>query len=253
MQANYVKINLMNIKRWVKISYFTMLTIIGAITKLPVPFIPSEYGFIMFTLQGFFAVMSGLILGCSDGAISQFIYMALGLVGLPIFINGGGISYLLQPTFGYIFSFFIASFASGICFRKLKTLSVLKLFGCGLVGLIIIYLFGMTYQVLILFVHLKETMTFSLTSAAWALVLFPIDALLVYLACLIYPKAMKLIGMPDKKFVPSIDFILPVKEKEKNEEPSGNKEKPKKEKEKVPLPEPAGINSKGCLCGKKQK
>lgn len=38
--------------------------------------------------------------GAKYGALSQFVYVALGLVGLPIFTAGGGFGYLLYPTCG---------------------------------------------------------------------------------------------------------------------------------------------------------
>ena len=74
---------------------FAALTAIGAFIRIPTP-ISS------FTLQVFFTCMAGLLLGPGLGAASQAVYVLLGLVGLPIFTQGGGFSYVTQPTFGFL-------------------------------------------------------------------------------------------------------------------------------------------------------
>ena len=55
------------------------------------------------SLQTLFSVLSGLLLGPVWGPVSQLLYFALGLTGLPMFIYGGGLLYAVeQPTFGYL-------------------------------------------------------------------------------------------------------------------------------------------------------
>ena len=39
-------------------------------------------------------------LGGKIGGLSVCIYILLGLIGLPIFTQGGGIGYVFQPSFG---------------------------------------------------------------------------------------------------------------------------------------------------------
>ena len=63
---------------------FTTLIAIGAFIKIPIPVVP-------FTLQYLFTMMAGLLLGSKLGAMSVALYMLLGLVGLPVFAEGGGI------------------------------------------------------------------------------------------------------------------------------------------------------------------
>lgn len=64
-------------------SLFTTLIAVGAFIKIPIPVVP-------FTLQFLFTTLAGLLLGSKMGAVSVIAYMVLGLVGLPIFSEGGG-------------------------------------------------------------------------------------------------------------------------------------------------------------------
>lgn len=52
--------------------------------------------------------LTGALLGPRRGGLAVALYLALGLGGLPIFTSGGGITYLAQPTFGYLLAFFPA-------------------------------------------------------------------------------------------------------------------------------------------------
>ena len=64
-------------------SLFTALIAVGAFIKIPIPVVP-------FTLQFLFTTLAGLLVGSKMGAVSVIAYMVLGLVGLPIFSEGGG-------------------------------------------------------------------------------------------------------------------------------------------------------------------
>ena len=63
-------------------SLFTALIAVGAFIKIPIQVVP-------FTLQFLFTTLAGLLLGSKMGAVSVIAYMVLGLVGLPIFSEGG--------------------------------------------------------------------------------------------------------------------------------------------------------------------
>ena len=68
---------------------FTVLTAVGAFIKIPIPVVP-------FTLQFLFTMMAGLLLGGRLGAASVGLYALLGLIGLPIFAEGGGFLSLIH-------------------------------------------------------------------------------------------------------------------------------------------------------------
>ena len=90
---------------------FAALIAVGAFIKIPVPVVP-------FTLQYLFTMLSGLMLGSKWGLAAVGIYIALGLAGLPVFAQGGGIGYVLQPSFGYIIGFALGAFVTGLIAQK---------------------------------------------------------------------------------------------------------------------------------------
>ncbi len=77
---------------------FAALT--GLAGFLRIPFFP-----VPLTLQTLMVYLSGCLLGKKYGMISQMVFLALGLIGLPIFSTGGGPGAVLQPTFGYLAAF----------------------------------------------------------------------------------------------------------------------------------------------------
>lgn len=121
---------------------FAALTAVGAFIKVPIPVVP-------FTLQFFFTMMAGIVLGSKLGAVSVSIYMFLGLAGVPIFAEGGGIAYVFKPSFGYIIGFVVGTFVTGLLIEHMKDLKFLKLLVANLAGLICVYLIGMAYYYLI--------------------------------------------------------------------------------------------------------
>lgn len=82
---------------------FTALTVVGAFIKIP--FFP-----VPITLQSLFALLAGCVLAARYALLSQVAYLLLGLMGLPVFANGGGIGYILQPTFGYLMGLPVAAY-----------------------------------------------------------------------------------------------------------------------------------------------
>lgn len=122
-------------------SLFVALIIVGAFIKIPVPVVP-------FTLQLLFTMMAGLLLGGKLGALSVCIYIFMGLIGLPVFAEGGGFAYILKPSFGYIIGFAVASYVTGVIANKVSNPSYKRLFAANFTGLGIVYLFGMVYYYL---------------------------------------------------------------------------------------------------------
>ena len=68
----------MSVKGMVYAVLFGSLTAAGAFIVIPLPPVP-------ITAQTFFLNICAVLLGGSLGALSQFIYLMLGVVGLPVF------------------------------------------------------------------------------------------------------------------------------------------------------------------------
>lgn len=141
------------------VSLFTALIAVGAFIKIPIPIVP-------FTLQFLFTMLAGLLLGGRLGAMSVGAYLALGLIGLPIFTQGGGIGYVFIPTFGYLIGFCVAAYVSGQIANKDRNPSYKRLLMANFLGLFIVYLFGMVYYFLISNFYLHDPISI------WALFLY---------------------------------------------------------------------------------
>lgn len=130
-------------------SLFAALIVVGAYIRIPVPVVP-------FTLQLLFTMMAGLLLGGRWGAISVCVYIVAGLVGLPVFTDGGGIAYIFKPTFGYIIGFAVAAYVTGYIAHKTERPGYGRLLTANFIGLAIVYGFGMVYYYFIQLLYLDS-------------------------------------------------------------------------------------------------
>lgn len=169
-------------------SLFTALTVIGAFIRIPLPLVP-------FSLQDFFVLLSGNILGPFFGALSQLLYLGLGLAGLPIFANGGGPAYVLQPTFGYLLGFPLASFVSGVLLHgrfvrgfSLPERPLSRLILANAAGVAMIFALGVIYLWLNTNFILGSALSFG--KAAWmgCIVFLPGSALKLAVIVFLYRK-----------------------------------------------------------------
>jgi biotin transport system substrate-specific component len=104
-----------------------------------------------YTLGVTFQVGAVLFAACvggqTAGALSQIAYLSLGLSGLQIFTQGGGLGYFQQPTLGYLLGFVPGAWCCGwLATRRPPQLELLA-FSC-LVGLAVIHGLGLIYLIL---------------------------------------------------------------------------------------------------------
>lgn len=125
-------------REMILIALFAALTAIGAFIKIPTPFVP-------FTLQFLFCAYSGVFLGGKHALYAQLLYVGTGLIGIPIFTNGGGPAYVLQPTFGYLLGFIACAFFIGKMTDRFETITFTKMLPVVLGGLFLVYLFGIAH------------------------------------------------------------------------------------------------------------
>ena len=121
------------------VAMFAALTAVGAFIQIPIPYMP-------ITLQMFFVFLAGALLGPKLGALSQIVYVTMGLVGLPIFSAGGGPGYVFHPTFGFLIGYVFAGFFIGYFLKDQENLSFVKVLSACIMGVIIIYIIGVPYM-----------------------------------------------------------------------------------------------------------
>lgn len=133
----------MSIYKMTLVAMFAALTAVGAFVQIPIPPVP-------FTLQVFFVFLSGVLLGPKLGALSQIVYVSIGLVGIPIFSAGGGPGYIFHPTFGFLIGFIFVSFFVGWFLSANEKLSFAKTLAVCVAGVVILYIIGVPYMNIIL-------------------------------------------------------------------------------------------------------
>ncbi len=131
------------------VALFAALTAIGAFIKIPTPIVP-------FTLQFLFCAYSGILLGAKWGFTSQMLYVGIGLAGIPVFTQGGGITYIFKPTFGYLLGFILCAYVIGKLTENMKKPTFLKLFLSALTGLVVVYSVGVPYLYMIIKYYLNQ-------------------------------------------------------------------------------------------------
>lgn len=148
----------MKVSDLAKCALFTALIAVGAFIKIPIPMVP-------ITLQTLFTMLAGLLLGGKLGALSVLVYVLLGLSGVPVFASGGGLGYVLKPSFGYFIGFFFGTYLTGTMAEKYENPTVLQLVKANLLGSAVVYFFGLTYMYLMVNFYLGSSITF--VDALW--------------------------------------------------------------------------------------
>ena len=94
-------------------------------------------------MQTLFVDLSGALLGGYLGAMSQVVYILLGVIGLPVFAGGkAGAGVLVGPTGGYLIGFVAAAFVIGkLTALREKPGLVWLIFSMSL-GIAVVYLLG---------------------------------------------------------------------------------------------------------------
>ncbi|MCD7749951.1 MAG: biotin transporter BioY [Oscillospiraceae bacterium] len=158
------------VQKLVLCALFAALTAVGAFIRIPT-------AWVSFTLQVLFVFLAGALLGPKYGAISQAVYVALGLVGIPIFTNGGGFTYVFQPSFGFLLSYIPAAAVVGAIVGRREAPGFWRIVCACLAGLAVIYAIGVPYMGLIINVYMGSEM--GLKALLWSgmIMFLPFDGL----------------------------------------------------------------------------
>ena len=122
-------------RRSLAVGIGALLMALSAQAAVPVPFSP-----VPMTLQPLAVLVVGGLIGSTAGLAAMVFYLALGIMGLPVFAGGGsGIVRLLGPTGGYLLSFPIAAWIAGFIVSPALVVGAAKsrvalrvLLGCAL-------------------------------------------------------------------------------------------------------------------------
>jgi len=160
------------------VSLFAALTAVGAFIRIPIPYVP-------LTLQTLMVMLAGLILGGRLAALSQLLYLAIGLLGLPIFAQGGGPGYVLQPSFGFLLGFIAGAYLIGRMVERVERLSFPRTLAALLLGQAAIYILGIAYLHFNLNFIIHKPTSLSATIKIGLLVFIPGEILKAFTAALV--------------------------------------------------------------------
>lgn len=125
-----------SLRRMVYAAMFGALTAIGSLIVIPLQ--P-----VAITLQTLFTGLAGVLLGGSTGALSQIVYVLLGIIGLPVFSGGkAGLGTLMGPTGGYIIGFIVGAYVIGKLMEIRKEPGVVWTVFSLVAGNLVIYTLG---------------------------------------------------------------------------------------------------------------
>ncbi len=118
----------------VQIAICTAILVVCALVTIPMP------SGVPITLQTFGVALVGYLLGFKKSIVSLLLYIALGVIGLPVFSGfGSGFGALLGYTGGFIWGFVLMA---GICGLSKKQGKIYLAIPISIVGLLVCDVFG---------------------------------------------------------------------------------------------------------------
>lgn len=133
-----------NTRDMILVALFAAMTAVGAFISIPVRPAP-------ITMQLLFTIMAGIFLGSRLGALSQILYVTMGLIGLPVLAGGsGGFQHIFSPTFGYLLGFIAGAFVVGLILEKVEKPGFARILLACIAGTAVIYALGYPYLYLVL-------------------------------------------------------------------------------------------------------
>lgn len=106
-------------------------------SQIAIPMVPVPVNLAMLSV-----FVAGGFLGAKYGALSQFVYVALGAVGVPVFSSfRGGFGVLVGPTGGYIIGYIAAAFVTGLIIQHFNA-RLPFIVAAMITGLLVCYTLG---------------------------------------------------------------------------------------------------------------
>ncbi len=181
----------MKLKNMLFAALFTaIVAVLGIFPPITLPISP-----VPITAQTLGVMLAGAILGARYGGLSLLIFVLLVSFGAPLLAGGrGGIGPLLGPGGGYILSWPIAAFVIGFLVEKYwHKMNLVRFIVFNVIGgIILVYVFGVTYLSLI-------TDTPWMAAFVGGLIYLPGDLLKVVIASFVALQIKKLYPLINKQ------------------------------------------------------
>jgi len=122
-----------------------LLILVGGLVQAAIPW-PGPAGLVLqplpITLQVPALLLAALVCGHRSTTLAAVAYISIGLLQLPVFHGGGGLSYLLDPGFGYLAGFIPAAWLCGRLSRQNGMDDALTLAGTAMIGVVVLQICG---------------------------------------------------------------------------------------------------------------
>ena len=134
-----------------------------------------------------------VLLGAKWAALSQLVYVLLGIIGLPVFTQGGGIGYFLKPSMGFLLGLIPMAYVVGALSQGAyeKKRWYLQIIAAMLAGEAVLYLIGTPYMGAILNVYMGRGLSAAEIARIGCLIYLPGDAVKLALTLSLYRPLMK--------------------------------------------------------------
>lgn len=127
------------------VGMFAALMAIGANITSWAPFL--QVAGVPLSMQPFFAILAGLLLGSRLGSLSMAIYMLVGIAGAPVFAKfSGGIGVIFSSTGGFILSYIVTAYVVGKIIERNSKPQLPTFMIASFVGILLIYVVGTNYM-----------------------------------------------------------------------------------------------------------
>ncbi|MBM7702745.1 biotin transporter BioY [Metabacillus iocasae] len=127
------------------IGMFAALMAIGANMTSWAPFL--QVAGVPLSMQPFFAILAGLLLGSRLGSLSMIVYLLIGIAGVPVFAQfKAGIGVIFGGTGGFLLSYIATAYIVGKLMEQKQNPPLPTFFVSSFVGIILIYVIGTNYM-----------------------------------------------------------------------------------------------------------
>lgn len=163
---------------------FATFTAVAAQWRIAVPFTP-----VPITGSTFGVLLTGAALGTRLGSFSMLTYLVAGIIGFPVFTEGGsGFDTFLGATGGYLIGFVFASAVVGAMAERRHDRKMISAVTMFLTGSFVIYAFGVAGLMINLGFHFNQAVLQGVAPFVFG------DVIKATVAGLVLPLAWRLVG-----------------------------------------------------------